>query len=79
MESHNLNSAKLGVLGGSGFYSIEDLINVREINVETPYGETSDSLRLGELNGIEVVFLARHGRNHTFTPSKSPIKQIYGQ
>ncbi|KGG00292.1 MULTISPECIES: S-methyl-5'-thioadenosine phosphorylase [Prochlorococcus] len=74
MESNNLNNSKLGVLGGSGFYSIEDLTNVKEINVETPYGETSDSLRLGELNGIEVVFLARHGRNHTFTPSEVPYR-----
>ena len=70
----NLAQARLGVLGGSGLYAMEGLENVREITVDTPFGTPSDSLRLGTLGGMEVVFLARHGRHHTFLPSEVPYQ-----
>jgi 5'-methylthioadenosine phosphorylase len=70
----NLSQARLGVLGGSGLYAMEGLENVQEITVDTPFGPTSDSLRLGVLGGMEVVFLARHGRNHTFLPTEVPYR-----
>ena len=70
----NLAQARLGVLGGSGLYAMEGLENVREITVDTPFGAPSDSLRLGTLGGMEVVFLARHGRHHTFLPSEVPYQ-----
>ncbi|WP_269622370.1 S-methyl-5'-thioadenosine phosphorylase [Prochlorococcus marinus] len=69
-----LENAKLGVLGGSGLYSIENLKDVKELEIETPYGKPSDNLRLGNLEGMEVVFLARHGRHHTFTPTEVPYR-----
>ena len=70
----NLSQARLGVLGGSGLYAMEGLENVQELTVDTPFGPTSDSLRLGLLGGMEVVFLARHGRHHTFLPTEVPYR-----
>ena len=70
----NLSKAKLGVLGGSGLYSIDDLKDAKDIEIKTPYGNTSDKLRVGKIGDIEVVFLARHGRNHTLLPSEIPYQ-----
>ena len=70
----NLAQARLGVLGGSGLYAMEGLENVQELTIETPFGAPSDSLRLGTLGGMEVVFLARHGRHHTFLPTEVPYR-----
>jgi 5'-methylthioadenosine phosphorylase len=74
LKNEDLTNAKLGVLGGSGFYSIENLKNVKELKIDTPYGNPSDHFILGDLEGIQVVFLARHGRNHSFTPSEVPYR-----
>ncbi|GAB2835672.1 S-methyl-5'-thioadenosine phosphorylase [Streptomyces daliensis] len=60
--------AEIGVIGGSGFYSFLD--DVTEVTVETPYGEPSDSLFLGELAGRRVAFLPRHGRKHHLPPHR---------
>ena len=73
-DSYPLEKARLGVLGGSGLYSIDTLENLEELDIETPYGKASDTLRIGNLGGMEVVFLARHGRHHTFAPSDIPYK-----
>lgn len=70
----NLTGARLGVLGGSGLYAMEGLEDVQEIRVDTPFGAPSDSLRLGRLGGMEVVFLARHGRHHSFLPTEVPYR-----
>jgi 5'-methylthioadenosine phosphorylase len=69
-----LSRARLGVLGGSGLYAMEALEDVRELSVETPYGSPSDALRLGRIGDLEVVFLARHGRQHSFTPTEVPYR-----
>ncbi|MDG9702669.1 S-methyl-5'-thioadenosine phosphorylase [Streptomyces sp. DH37] len=60
--------AEIGVIGGSGFYSFLD--DVTEVTVETPYGEPSDSLFLGEVAGRRVAFLPRHGRKHHLPPHR---------
>jgi 5'-methylthioadenosine phosphorylase len=70
----DLSQARLGVLGGSGLYAMEGLEEVREISMETPFGPPSDSLRLGRIADLEVVFLARHGRHHSHTPSEVPYR-----
>ncbi len=70
----DLSKARLGVLGGSGLYAMEGLEQVEELELETPYGAPSDSLRLGRIGDLEVVFLARHGRHHTFTPTEVPYR-----
>ncbi|MFO1034174.1 MAG: S-methyl-5'-thioadenosine phosphorylase [Hyphomicrobiales bacterium] len=58
----------LGIIGGSGIYDLP-LDNARWERIESPWGEASDALRLGELNGLPVAFLPRHGRGHVFSPS----------
>jgi 5'-methylthioadenosine phosphorylase len=72
--SAELPTARLGVLGGSGLYAMDGLDDVRELDLDTPYGRPSDSLRIGRIGDLEVVFLARHGRHHTFTPTEVPYR-----
>ena len=64
----SLPKAELGVFGGSGFYSFLD--GVTEHAVETPYGDPSDKLAIGEVEGHKVAFLPRHGRRHQYPPHK---------
>ncbi len=59
----------LGVIGGSGLYNIDGLQKVREETIQSPFGKPSDDLISGELNGQRIVFLARHGRSHSISPS----------
>ncbi len=60
---------KLGVIGGSGVYDIDGLEKPEWRQVESPWGQTSDEMLFGRLQGVEVVFLPRHGRGHTYSPS----------
>lgn len=60
--------ADIGIFGGSGFYSF--LENIEEIKIKTPYGEPSDSLFLGKVEGKSVAFLPRHGQKHSIPPHK---------
>ncbi len=59
----------LGVIGGSGLYEIEGLSNARWTKVDTPWGDPSDELLSGELDGLKLVFLPRHGRGHPLPPT----------
>jgi 5'-methylthioadenosine phosphorylase len=65
-----LKKAEIGIIGGSGLYAMPGLSDVREEKITTPFGEPSDALVLGELEGRRVVFLARHGRGHRLLPSE---------
>jgi 5'-methylthioadenosine phosphorylase len=67
-----LPSAEIGVIGGSGFYDLSDQLT--DVVVETPYGPTSDPLRVGEVAGRQVAFVARHGRDHRFPPHRVPYR-----
>ena len=63
--------AKLGVIGGSGIYDVEDLNIIDEITIETPFGEPSDPIRIGTFgNGINIAFLSRHGKGHRYLPTE---------
>ena len=62
--------AEIGIIGGSGLYAISGLTDVREMSVETPFGEPSDAYVLGTLSGRKVAFLARHGRGHRLMPTE---------
>lgn len=66
--------AKIGIIGGSGLYKMEALKDVEEVKVETPFGNPSDALIVGKLDGVSVAFLARHGRNHHLMPSELPFR-----
>ncbi len=61
--------AEIGILGGSGLYSLAGIEGGEEIRVETPFGEPSDLIRIGAVGDRTVAFLARHGRGHTLLPS----------
>jgi 5'-methylthioadenosine phosphorylase len=64
----------LGIIGGSGVYDIDGVENGKWVKVSTPYGDPSDEIFTGILNGIKVVFLPRHGRGHIFAPSSVPYR-----
>ena len=63
-------TASIGVIGGSGLYGMEGLTRVREVRVTTPFGPPSDAVVVGELEGVRVAFLSRHGRGHRLSPSE---------
>ncbi|MGB2642656.1 MAG: S-methyl-5'-thioadenosine phosphorylase [Candidatus Acidiferrum sp.] len=62
--------AEIGIIGGSGLYSMSGLTKTREIRVKTPFGEPPDAIVLGTLEGKQVAFLARHGRGHRILPGE---------
>ncbi len=66
--------AEIGIIGGSGLYSMPGLTDVREHHVSTPWGPPSDPLVLGTLDGRRVAFLARHGKGHRLLPSELPFR-----
>src|ERR1700682_648307 len=66
----SVRTAQIGVIGGSGLYSMPGLEATREIPIKTPFGEPSDKIVLGMLEGKRVAFLARHGRGHRILPSE---------
>ena len=68
------NKSVLGIIGGSGVYDIDGLTNTRWKKIESPFGEPSDELLFGELDGQKMVFLPRHGRGHRIPPSKINFK-----
>jgi 5'-methylthioadenosine phosphorylase len=69
-----MTTAMVGVNGVSGLYQMDALCNVREHNVDTPYGKPSDPIVTGEVDGTPVAFLARHGRGHRLIPSEVPYR-----
>ena len=62
--------AEIGIIGGSGLYAMPGLTNVSEEKITTPFGDPSETLVLGELEGRKVAFLARHGRGHRLLPTE---------
>ncbi|MFZ3069735.1 MAG: S-methyl-5'-thioadenosine phosphorylase [Anaerolineaceae bacterium] len=64
------NEIAFGIIGGSGLYSFEGLENKETITVNTPFGEPSSPIVLGQVHGKQLAFLARHGIGHTISPSE---------
>jgi 5'-methylthioadenosine phosphorylase len=64
-----MTKAVLGIIGGSGIYDLPGLQNVREQRIASPWGEPSGALRIGDMAGLPVVFLARHDKGHRLSPS----------
>jgi len=74
-----LAQADIGIIGGSGLYSMPGLTDVHEVAQETPFGPPSDPYVLGMLEGKKVAFLARHGRGHRILPTELNFRaNIYG-
>jgi 5'-methylthioadenosine phosphorylase len=69
----------VGVIGGSGLYEMEGIEEVQMISLNTPFGDPSDSFRVGHMEGVKVVFLPRHGKGHHISPSSLNFRaNIYG-
>jgi len=62
--------AKVGIIGGSGVYKIDGIKGLKKVSLKTPFGDPSDAYRTGTLEGVDVVFLPRHGARHTISPSE---------
>ncbi len=64
----------IGVIGGSGVYDIDGLEGAEWVRVETPWGDPSDQLLKGRLDGVDMMFLPRHGRGHIHSPTTVPYR-----
>jgi len=64
--------ATIAVIGGSGLYEMEGMTGVEPVDLDTPFGKPSDSIIVGDLDGVQVAFLPRHGKGHRFNPSHIP-------
>lgn len=64
------HTATVGIIGGSGLYEMEGIKDVRELKVKTPFGEPSDAITLGTLEGVACAFLPRHGKGHKILPTE---------
>ena len=74
-----MSQAEIGIIGGSGLYSMPGLTDMRELKQQTPFGEPSDAYVLGTLEGRKVAFLARHGRGHRILPTELNFRaNVYG-
>ena len=69
---------RIGIIGGSGLYNIEGITDIENVKVETPFGEPSDQFITGKLEGKNVVFLPRHGKNHSILPSELNFRGLRG-
>lgn len=69
-NNENLPHVDIGILGGTGFYNIDGIEVLEEVDIETPFGKPSDSFVIGVLEGKKVAFLSRHGRGHHILPSE---------
>jgi 5'-methylthioadenosine phosphorylase len=66
--------ATIGVIGGSGLYRMEGMTDVEEVMVETPFGDPSDVITVGKVEGVSMAFLPRHGRGHRLSPTEIPVR-----
>jgi 5'-methylthioadenosine phosphorylase len=74
-----MSEKMVGVLGGSGLYEVEGLIEVQAVSLKTPFGDPSDSYVVGRLEGVKIAFLPRHGKGHRIAPSSLNYRaNIYG-
>ncbi|MBV9712219.1 MAG: S-methyl-5'-thioadenosine phosphorylase [Ktedonobacteraceae bacterium] len=66
--------ATIGVIGGSGLYRMEQMTEVEEVRVSTPFGDPSDAITIGTVSGVSMAFLPRHGRGHRINPTDIPVR-----
>ena len=66
--------AKIGVIGGTGLYDIEGITDIELVDIDTPFGPTSDSIGIGKLGGLGIAFLPRHGKGHRLSPTEVPSR-----
>jgi len=66
--------ATIGVIGGSGLYGMEGMTDIEEVAVQTPFGNPSDIITVGKVEGISMAFVPRHGRGHRISPTEIPVR-----
>lgn len=69
-----MTAVRIAVIGGSGIYQMEGLTDIEEVSITTPFGDPSDAIVLGTLEGQRVAFLPRHGRGHRIMPTELPAR-----
>lgn len=69
-----MSTAKIGVIGGSGLYKMEGMTEIEEAKLSTPFGEPSEAIILGKLEGVRIAFLPRHGKGHGMSPGELPAR-----
>ena len=73
------NGVEIGIIGGSGLYNLDNMKTIDSVEIKTPFGNPSDKYVVGEVNGIRVAFLSRHGAGHRILPSELNNRaNIYG-
>ena len=73
-EGQHVTATSIGIIGGSGIYEIDGLENAKWTSVDSPFGAPSDEILTGQLDGVQMAFLPRHGRGHVHTPSSVPYR-----
>lgn len=69
-----MESVRIGVIGGSGLYKMQELTDLKSYDVDTPFGKPSAPIMVGTLRGQRVAFIPRHGQGHRFSPSEVPYR-----
>jgi len=69
-----METVKIGVIGGSGLYNMPAITDVETVEIDTPFGKPSGSIRIGTLSGKRVAFVPRHGEGHVYSPSTLPYR-----
>jgi 5'-methylthioadenosine phosphorylase len=66
--------ALIGVIGGSGLYHMDGMTDVEEVHIASPFGDPSDAITIGKIDGVPIAFLPRHGRGHRLSPTEIPVR-----
>jgi 5'-methylthioadenosine phosphorylase len=69
-----MQTGVIGIIGGSGFYNMAGMADIRTEDIDTPFGKPSDPVLLGRLGGRDVAFIARHGKGHRMNPTHVPVR-----
>jgi 5'-methylthioadenosine phosphorylase len=69
-----MSQAVIGVIGGTGLYRMDDMTDVEEVTIHTPFGDPSDVITIGKVSGVSMAFLPRHGRGHRLSPTEIPVR-----
>src|SRR6476646_9014061 len=69
-----MQTGVIGIIGGSGFYNMAGMTDVRTVEIDTPFGKTSDPVVLGKMAGREIAFISRHGKGHRLNPTNVPVR-----
>ncbi|MDD5311878.1 MAG: MTAP family purine nucleoside phosphorylase, partial [Dehalococcoidia bacterium] len=69
-----MQQARVGIIGGSGLYELEGMTKVEHVRIKTPFGDPSDAITLGNIEGVHAAFLPRHGVGHRISPTELPAR-----